>query len=151
MRKLYNRVPLVVGNWKMNGSTLSIDSLVKSLISGLIDIDTEIVVCPPSIYIAQVCDLVRCSNINIGAQNSYYKYNGSFTGEISPIMLKDFFCKYVIIGHFERRALFGETNEQIVSKFNCSNKALSLSLNSNTLDTVSIKSLFVSLFISAIC
>ncbi len=113
------RRPLVVANWKMNGSIASIDSLVGDLVVGLESVGSgsEIVLCPPSLYVPQTHKLIDETNIHLGAQNSYHKEKGAFTGEISPTMLKDFSCEYVILGHSERRLLFGETDQEIADKF----------------------------------
>jgi triosephosphate isomerase (TIM) len=107
--------PFVAGNWKMNGS------LEKNaeLIAGLQDLGncaTEVVVCPPSIFIPQVAKLVEASNLSLGAQNVHTAEKGAFTGEISSQMLREFACEYVIIGHSERRQLFAETNELVAAK-----------------------------------
>ena len=78
--------------------------------------NVDIVVCPPFTVLSEVSELVRESNIDLGAQNVYWEDEGAYTGEVSSPMLKDIGCKYVIIGHSERRALFGETNETVNKK-----------------------------------
>ncbi len=110
---------LVVGNWKMNGSKSQVTSLLQSLIGMLGDLDpnVESVVCPPNIYLSQAFDMVESSNISIGAQNIACSQVTAFTGEISSVMLREFGCKYVIIGHSERRALLDESDELIAKKF----------------------------------
>jgi triosephosphate isomerase len=110
---------LVVGNWKMNGSKPQVADLLKNLTTMLRDLspNVESVVCPPNIYIDQVSSLVKSTNIEIGAQNVACSQITAFTGEISPVMLREFSCKYVIIGHSERRALLGETDELVARKF----------------------------------
>ncbi len=110
---------LVVGNWKMNGSKVQVTDLLQNLTALLGDLDSSVesVVCPPSIYIDQASDIVKSTNISIGAQNLASSPITAFTGEISAVMLREFDCKYVIIGHSERRALLGESDELIAKKF----------------------------------
>lgn len=110
---------LVVGNWKMNGSKLQINDLLQNLTVKLEDLNpnVESVVCPPSIYLDQASQTIKSSNIGIGAQNIACSQITAFTGEISPVMLREFACKYVIIGHSERRSLLGESDELIARKF----------------------------------
>ena len=78
--------------------------------------DIDIVICPPYTLLAYLADALETSNIVIGAQNMYWQDEGAFTGEISPLMLKDIGCKFVLIGHSERRQYFGETNESVNNK-----------------------------------
>lgn len=113
------RKPFIAGNWKMN---LLRDSSV-ALIHGLMDAldgsdDVEVGVCPPSIYLHDVVAALRGTNIGVGAQNMYHAAEGAFTGEISGGMLTDIGCKYVILGHSERRQLFGETDASVNEKLN---------------------------------
>ncbi|MDD5605063.1 MAG: triose-phosphate isomerase [Dehalococcoidales bacterium] len=110
------RKPLIAGNWKMNTSTDEAVSLVKEMLAELEkSTNVEVTLCPPFISLIPLYDLVSLSIISLGAQNMHYEEKGAFTGEISALMLKPF-CKYVIIGHSERRQLFGETNEIINKK-----------------------------------
>lgn len=105
----------VGGNWKMFGDRTSIAELVETLKKGPLSPDVEIVVAPPSIYL----DYAKClvpSNILISAQNCYKVPKGAFTGEISPAMIKDLGIDWVIIGHSERRNVFGETDSLIAEK-----------------------------------
>jgi len=110
---------LVVGNWKMNGSKLQVTNLLQSLTALLGDLspNVECVVCPPNVYLDQISNIAKPTNIIIGAQNVASSQITAFTGEISPEMLSEFGCKYVIIGHSERRALLGETDELVARKF----------------------------------
>lgn len=103
---------IIVGNWKMNGD----GALVKSFVEGLNGIESEnkIVVCPP----AELICLFKNFKHNIGAQNCFWEDRGAFTGEISALSLKELGCKYVIIGHSERRNLFNESNDTIFKKWN---------------------------------
>lgn len=110
------RQPLVAGNWKMNGSSQSIRDLIDGILSGL-ETKAEVLVFPPSIYVQQVRDLVAGSAIKFGVQNTSDKSSGAFTGETSPLMAKDMGCEYVLIGHSERRSIFGETNADVAAKF----------------------------------
>lgn len=108
---------LVVGNWKMHGSRVSISTLVDGLKAGLGDCGAEVAVCPPSIYIAQVAEALGGTNIAWGGQNLSDQPEGAFTGEVSASMLADFGCRYVIIGHSERRTLYLETDSVVGDKF----------------------------------
>lgn len=115
------RRSLVAGNWKMNGSRESIDRLL----AGLSEIQTtvEIAVFPPHIYIPQVVSALRGSSIDVGAQNVSEYQAGAYTGEIAAEMLQDVGCRYVLVGHSERRSLFGEDDRQIAEKFVTSQSA----------------------------
>jgi triosephosphate isomerase (TIM) len=109
------RIPLIAANWKMNTTPLEASALVKQMLPELNSISgVETLVCPPFISIVSVSELLRGSSVELGAQNAYFEDKGAFTGEVSPPMLAAY-CKYVILGHSERRSLFGESS-QIVSK-----------------------------------
>jgi triosephosphate isomerase len=111
------RKPFIAGNWKMNKNIKEALELVNSLKRELIDIEeVEIVVCPPFTALSDVSELLIDSNIKLGAQDVYWEKEGAFTGEISPLMLKDSGCCYVIIGHSERRKYFFETDETVNKK-----------------------------------
>lgn len=114
------RKPIVAGNWKMNGSRASIVSLLQDLkteLSGAVaDSLVDVVVCPPALYIEQVQAVLEGGAVRLGAQNCSEHEQGAYTGEISPQMLADFGVEYVIVGHSERRALYGETSEQVAKK-----------------------------------
>ena len=110
--------PCVVGNWKMQGNRQSVTALLDALMVGLKGLEPiDIAVCPPSLYIPLVAEKIKGSPIGLGAQNIYPANEGAYTGEISPTMLRDFGCQYVIIGHSERRQLLGESNAFIAKKF----------------------------------
>ena len=112
MRKI-----IIAGNWKMYKTLKDGQELVVSLRRELFQIENvEIVVCPPYTLIAYLADALETSNIAVGAQDVYWQEEGAFTGEVSPVMLKDAGCLYVIIGHSERRQYFGETNETVNRK-----------------------------------
>ena len=109
---------LVAGNWKMNGDSAANGELVGDIISGLPQADNlEVLVCPPFPYLAVVKDLIDGSNVLLGSQNVSEHVAGAFTGETSPAMLKEVGCQFALVGHSERRALYGETSEQVAAKF----------------------------------
>jgi triosephosphate isomerase len=110
------RRSLVAGNWKMNGTKATIDALVDGLKQALPG-GGNVVVCPPAVYLAQVSGLVAQSGIQLGAQNVSEHDGGAYTGEVSVGMLRDLGCRYVILGHSERRALCAETDAQVAAKF----------------------------------
>ena len=108
------RKPFIAGNWKMNKTTNEAVELVASLKKNLLGFaNADIVVCPPFTSLTAVYDVIGDTNIGLGAQNLFWEKEGAYTGEISPIMLKDTGCEYVIIGHSERRQYFGETDETV--------------------------------------
>jgi len=111
------RKPIVLGNWKMNGSLAANQALVEQIIAGMEGLSSvEIGVCPPFVYLPQVHVAVTGSELGLGAQNCSEYTEGAYTGEISVAMLKEVGCRYVILGHSERRALFGEDDAMIVRK-----------------------------------
>jgi len=106
----------VGGNWKMNGNKASIDGIVDFLVKGPTDENVEVVVgCSPC-YLMYVRDKLPADKFGVAAQNCYKAEKGAFTGEISPQMIKDCGCNWVILGHSERRHVFGETDELIGGK-----------------------------------
>jgi triosephosphate isomerase len=110
------RVPLVAGNWKLNKTSTEAYKLVQEMLPGLRNIKgVEKLLCPPFTALMAVSRLIKDTDIRLGAQNMYWEEHGAYTGEISPLMLAEY-CQYVIIGHSERRAYFGETNEQVNRK-----------------------------------
>lgn len=111
------RKPIIAGNWKMNKLIAEGISLVKELKEKLESVkDREIVVCPPFTLLFSVAEILKGSNIILGAQNLFAAEFGAYTGEISPLMLKELGVVYCIIGHSERRRLFGEDNSLINQK-----------------------------------
>jgi triosephosphate isomerase (TIM) len=111
------RKPLIAGNWKMNLLRDSCISLVHLLKHKLLnETKADVVVCPPTVYLHDVGATLRGSHIALGAQNMYHEKEGAFTGEISGSMLVDLGCKYVILGHSERRQLLGETDTCVNKK-----------------------------------
>lgn len=113
-----SRQTMVAGNWKMNGSMQSIATLMSGIKAGLSATgDTAVVVCPPTIYIQTVKSLTDGTKIEVGAQNLSAEAPGAFTGEMSSCMLTDTGCKYVIVGHSERRAYYHEDDMLVAKKF----------------------------------
>ncbi len=112
------RIPLIAGNWKMYLTTADAVALVKQLQSLLEEHDdeAEVVVCPPFTALPAVAGALKGSRIGLGAQNMHWEKEGAFTGEVSPVMLKDVGCRYVILGHSERRQYFGEADPQVNRK-----------------------------------
>ncbi len=111
------RLPIIAGNWKMFKTVSEARTLVSGLAEKLAEVKgVEIVVCPPFTALFPVTELLTNSNIAVGAQDLFWEEEGAFTGEVSPVMLKELGCKYVIIGHSERRQYFGETDEQVNKK-----------------------------------
>ncbi|HYQ72276.1 MAG TPA: triose-phosphate isomerase [Gammaproteobacteria bacterium] len=118
------RQPLVAGNWKMNGSLERIKPLVEGIKAGLDAVTTaEMAVCPPFVYVAQVAQTLAGTRIAVGAQDVSDQEAGAFTGEVAPGMLTDIGCKYVIVGHSERRSLYGESDEFTARKFAAARKS----------------------------
>lgn len=112
----FMRKPLIIGNWKMNNSLAESVSLVDKLKVLARDVaGVEIVVAPPFTALFTTRDVIKGSNIKLGAQNTFWEDRGAYTGEISPLMIADIGCEYVIIGHSERREYFKESDE-IVNK-----------------------------------
>jgi triosephosphate isomerase len=112
------RQSLVVANWKMNGSLEKNQSLLNSLKQGISSVQhAQVAVCPPFVYLQQVSELLKGTVIGWGAQNLSEREPGAFTGEVAASMLLDFNCKYVIVGHSERRSLYGESDELVAEKF----------------------------------
>jgi triosephosphate isomerase len=111
------RRSLVVGNWKMNGTRASAELLVKGIIAGLGSNNADIAVCVPYVYLPCVSELVKGTPLALGSQNVADKLSGAFTGEISATMLREFNCKYALVGHSERRSYYGDTNESVAARF----------------------------------
>ncbi len=118
------RTPIIAGNWKMNGTRSSIKELLDGIKAGIGDVKSaEVAVCAPAIYLADVSEQLSGTKIAWGGQNLSTEAKGAFTGEISADMLLDFKSEYVIVGHSERRTLYGETDELVAEKFEVARKA----------------------------
>ncbi|PHS72638.1 MAG: triose-phosphate isomerase [Cycloclasticus sp.] len=118
------RQPLVVGNWKMNGSLQFISNLLHSIQSNIDDkISCEIGVCVPFVYVGLAIDVAGKSSIKVGAQTVSEHTSGAYTGEVSASMLEELGCHWVLVGHSERRQLFNEVNEQLVTKVMAAQRA----------------------------
>ncbi|CAG9296793.1 triose-phosphate isomerase [Celerinatantimonas diazotrophica] len=112
------RTPLVMGNWKLNGDKASVEALVKGLIKPANDATgVEVAVCAPTVFLGMVEQLAAGSKLAYGSQDADVNTQGAFTGENSPVMLKEFGCKYSLVGHSERREYHNETDEVVASKF----------------------------------
>lgn len=116
--------PLVAGNWKMNGSLSSIRSLLGELKQGITGVQgVEMAVFPPFVYLNEVQQQLSDTSIRWGAQNLSEHSSGAYTGEVAVSMLLDFGCAYVLVGHSERRTLFGETDDVVARKFAAARRA----------------------------
>ena len=114
------RRKLVVGNWKMNGSIAANKALLEELLDGVRDYNNaDYVVCVPYPYLGQAQSLLAGSNVAWGAQNLCSTKDGALTGSVSPGMLVDFGCTFVIVGHSERRSMFHETDDTAAKRFLC--------------------------------
>src|SRR5437870_6029467 len=119
------RKKIVAANWKMNMTQTESARFVESILLNLGEItDVEVVIVPPFTAIAKVTEaLGKAQNIKLGAQNMYWEKSGAFTGEISAALLRDLFVHYVVLGHSERRTLFGETDEMVNRKVRAAHEA----------------------------
>ena len=111
------RKKIIAGNWKMNKTPSEAIALAEGLVKAVgSETKADVVVCPPFTALTTVANIIKGSNISLGAQDMYWEVSGAYTGEVSPTMLLDCGCKYVILGHSERRAYFAETNETVNKK-----------------------------------
>jgi hypothetical protein len=110
---------LVAGNWKMHGSKAANPALLEAVATGAAKLDgAECAVCVPYPYLAQAAALLQGTKVALGAQNASEHAQGAFTGEVSAAMLADFGCRYVLVGHSERRQLYGEGDGQVAAWVN---------------------------------
>ncbi|MDZ4821139.1 MAG: triose-phosphate isomerase, partial [Planctomycetota bacterium] len=110
------RRPFIAGNWKMNLDRESAKALAAGIAAKVGSANLDVAVCPPFVYLETVAAAIAGSPVALGGQNMYHAASGAFTGEISPTMLTNVGCKYVILGHSERRTIFNESNEEINKK-----------------------------------
>jgi triosephosphate isomerase len=118
--------PLIAGNWKMNGSRAQTEALVQDLKSRLASqpgIAADLLVCPPAPYVTQAATLTAGSGLAVGGQDCHAKQSGAHTGDVSAAMLADAGCRYVIVGHSERRADHGEGSELVAAKATAAHEA----------------------------
>jgi triosephosphate isomerase len=112
------RKPLVAGNWKMHGTRADNSVLVAAIVQGLSGEESvEVAVCPPFVYLADVVRAVKDTAVAVGAQNVCAEPMGAFTGEVAAAMLRDVGCRYVIVGHSERRQIYKEDDSLVARKF----------------------------------
>ena len=115
---------LVAGNWKMNGSNAANAELVDGIIASMPQSESvELLVCPPFPYLGAIAAKLSGTGIALGAQNVSQHEAGAYTGETAPSMLIDVGCKYVLVGHSERRAIMGESSETVAAKFQAAQDA----------------------------
>ncbi len=106
------RTPFMAGNWKMNKTVDEAVAMVKELKDLVADAkDVDVALCAPAVNLYAMNEIVADTNIDLGAENMYYQESGAYTGELSPAMIKSVGCKYAIVGHSERREIFGESDE----------------------------------------
>ncbi|MDH3562158.1 MAG: triose-phosphate isomerase, partial [Gammaproteobacteria bacterium] len=118
------RRPLVAGNWKMNGSRSESAALLDGIKKGVSSASkAEVAVCPPYIFISLAAKKLSGSAVAWGGQNLSVHKSGAYTGEISGAMLKDYGCTYVIVGHSERRTLYGENDALVAEKYGAAQAA----------------------------
>lgn len=112
------RKQIIAGNWKMHTDLAEATILVEGIKAALAEgeVSREVVVCPPFTGLSTVADLIEDTDVRLGAQNMYFEPKGAFTGEVSPLMLTDVGCHYVILGHSERREYFSESDALINQK-----------------------------------
>src|SRR5262249_52608113 len=111
------RRKLVAGNWKMHGSRAENAPLVEAILAAAGHERAEYLICPPFVYLAEIARQLRGSPVKLGAQNLSAEAQGAYTGEVSAAMLRDVGCEYVIVGHSERRWLYGEDDMLVARKF----------------------------------
>jgi triosephosphate isomerase len=110
------RKPLIAGNWKMYKTVREAVETARELVQFTAAVNVDVMIAPPFTALAPVAEVVRGTSVALGAQNLFWKNEGAYTGEISPVMLSDIGCRYAIIGHSERRQYFGDTDESVNAK-----------------------------------
>ena len=117
------RRPVVAGNWKMHGTRAENSRLVEALVEASDALPCEVVICPPAVYLWEIGRQLKDSRIGLGAQTLCAEDHGAFTGEVSGAMLRDVGASHVIVGHSERRALYGEGDALVARKFGAAQAA----------------------------
>lgn len=110
------RKPLIAGNWKMYKTVREAVETAREMVQCAAVVNVDVMIAPPFTALAPVAEVVKGTSVALGAQNLFWKNEGAYTGEISPTMLSDIGCQYVIIGHSERRQYFGDTDESVNAK-----------------------------------
>lgn len=111
------RRSLILGNWKMNGTRSSAESLAQGIVAGLGADVADIAICVPYVFLLEIGQVVKNTRLALGAQNVADKPSGAYTAEISASMLKEFSCKYALVGHSERRTYYGDTDQSVAARF----------------------------------
>lgn len=112
------RRPLVAANWKLNGSREANARLLGGVLPGVRELaHLDVVICPPFVYLAELAGELTASGAHLGAQNVAVEESGAYTGEVSAAMLRDVGCAYVIVGHSERRSLYGDDDQRVAARF----------------------------------
>jgi triosephosphate isomerase len=114
------RKPLIAGNWKMYKTVAEAVETARDLVQCTAGVNVDVMIAPPFTALAPVAEVIKGSSVALGAQNLFWKNEGAYTGEISPVMLSDIGCQYAIIGHSERRQYFGDTDESVNAKIRAS-------------------------------
>ena len=116
--------PLIAGNWKMHGTVEQATVIASRLAAQWCDQDVaEMVVFPPYVHLTQVMNATQDTAVAVGAQNVCQYDNGAYTGEVSAAMLADLGCRYLLVGHSERRTLFDDSNQTVAEKFKAAQQA----------------------------
>jgi len=110
------RTSLVAGNWKLNGSRASVVALAKDIASGVEALGSEVLICPGFAHLCDVQAAIAGASVALGAQNCSSEASGAFTGEVAAPMIAEFGTQFVIVGHSERRAIFGESSSLVADK-----------------------------------
>ncbi|MDH3452166.1 MAG: triose-phosphate isomerase [Gammaproteobacteria bacterium] len=113
------RTPIVAGNWKLNGTRASVRSLAQSILAGLAQLhdSLQVIACPTFVHIGEVAAVVEGTRLALGAQDAADQSSGAFTGEVAAQMLAEYGCRYAIVGHSERRHVYGESDALTAAKY----------------------------------